>query len=191
MRSADSSQAQLPRQPLRVPRGAHLGVEAVRFAEKALALGQLAAQSGELAAALSDLRRQHASTGLGYEWLKRKRITWGVSATGGFQYTDLVSAEAGASTTSNDGVVILGTTIETDPTSDIEWDTVYSVQVVPADTGRTNHHLESIFSIDLFFDLDFDVTFIWDRIEDPAADADGVVPEQNDYRLTFGLGWDF
>ena len=131
------------------------------------------------------------SAGLGYEWLKRKRITSSVSATGGFQYTDLVSAEAGQSGTSNDGVVILGTSIETDPTKDIEWDTTYSVQLVPANLGQTNHHLESIFSIDLFFDLDFDVSFIWDRIEDPAADVDGNVPEQNDYRLTFGVGWDF
>jgi hypothetical protein len=39
--------------------------------------------------------------------------------------------------------------------------------------------------------LDFDITLVWDRIQDPRPDSDGVVPEQNDFRLTFGLGFDF
>ena len=38
--------------------------------------------------------------------------------------------------------------------------------------------------------LDFDITFIWDRIEDPQPDADGIVPKQDDYRLVFFLGFD-
>jgi len=138
------------------------------------------------------------SAGVGLEWLKGKRFSWDLSASGGYTYTDRVSVSAGETKTSNDGVVILGTTIETDPTSDIEWDTNYRVQVVPADMDLTNHHLESIFSIDLFRSLDFDVTFIWDRIEgpDPIVTDTGPpevlkVVEKNDYRLTFGVGWDF
>ena len=131
------------------------------------------------------------SAGLGYEVISNKWMTWDVSAQGGATYTDSVSVQAGEPESTTEGVVVLGTTLDTDPTDDIEWDTSYTVQVVPANIGLTNHHLESIFSIDLFFNFDLDITFIWDRIEDPKEDADGNTPESNDYRLTFGIGWDF
>ena len=39
--------------------------------------------------------------------------------------------------------------------------------------------------------LDFDITFIWDRIQNPRPNAAGIVPEQDDFRLTFFLGLDF
>lgn len=138
------------------------------------------------------------SAGVGWEWLKRKYVTWDVSAQGGYQYLAFVTAPAGEDTRSNDGVVVLSTKIETDPTSDVEWDTSYKVQVVPANIDQTNHHLESILSVDLFLGFDLDVTFIWDRIEGPEPEVIDAgppevtsTPEQNDYRLTFGLGWDF
>ncbi len=41
--------AQLPRQPLRVPRRAHLGEEAVGFAELTLVRGVVAGEAGQLA----------------------------------------------------------------------------------------------------------------------------------------------
>ena len=63
-RRPGSSQPQLLRQPLRVPRGAHLGVEAVGLAELALAGGVVAAQAGELCALLVDLRHEDPRPGL-------------------------------------------------------------------------------------------------------------------------------
>ncbi len=138
------------------------------------------------------------SAGLGFEWLKRKRITWDLSTSAGVTYTDRVAVAAPDPKSSTDAVIIFGTDIETDPTDDVEWDTTYTVQVVPAEIGLTNHHLESIMSIDLFWNLDLDITFIWDRIEDPAPLLVDAGPpevfqpvEKNDYRLTFGIGWDF
>ena len=39
--------------------------------------------------------------------------------------------------------------------------------------------------------LDFDITLVWDPTHDPRANSDGTFPEQDDFRLTFGLGIDF
>jgi hypothetical protein len=39
--------------------------------------------------------------------------------------------------------------------------------------------------------LDFDVTLVWDRIQRPRPDEDGIVPEQDDFRLTVGLTFDW
>jgi hypothetical protein len=44
---------------------------------------------------------------------------------------------------------------------------------------------------DLIGSLDFDVTFVWDRIERPRPASDGTFPLKDDYRLNFGLGFDF
>jgi hypothetical protein len=38
--------------------------------------------------------------------------------------------------------------------------------------------------------LDFSVSAVWDRIEDPQPDADGIVPKQNDYLFIIALGID-
>jgi len=131
------------------------------------------------------------SAGLGWDVLSYSKLSWSVSSAVGYQYTDRVSVEAGESTRSDDVAVILGTSLETDPTSRIEWDTDYAVQLIATDMGLTNHHLTSLLSVDLIGSFDLDVTFNWDRVEQPVPDADGTVPKQNDYRLTVGLGFDF
>ena len=78
-----------------------------------------------------------------------------------------------------------------DPTADLEWDTTYQVSLVVTDLGQTSHHLLSVLSFDVWGPLDFDTTFVWDRIEDPAANEDGTIPESDDLRVTIGLGIDF
>jgi len=44
---------------------------------------------------------------------------------------------------------------------------------------------------DLFGDLDFDVSWVWDRIQDPRPGSDGVLPQQDDFRTIFGLSYSF
>jgi hypothetical protein len=94
--------------------------------------------------------------------------------------------------TSSDAAVILGTALETDPTSNLEWDTTYTAQVIATNMDLTNHHLVSTASLDVIGSLDFDITFNWDRIESPTEidNGDGTTrqPKSDDYRVTFGVG---
>ena len=39
--------------------------------------------------------------------------------------------------------------------------------------------------------IDTDLTFIWDRVNSPLTTAEGVTPEPDDFRVTFGFGIDF
>jgi hypothetical protein len=39
--------------------------------------------------------------------------------------------------------------------------------------------------------IDFDISWIWDRIQDPQPRSDGSVPESDDFRTTVGLTFDF
>jgi hypothetical protein len=60
----------------------------------------------------------------------------------------------------------------------LEFDGNYRFQVVNEESGTYNHHLVASFETDITKWIDFDVTWIWDRIEDPQPAADGTVPER-------------
>ena len=67
----------------------------------------------------------------------------------------------------------------------------YGAQIGVPDTQDTNQHLATTLSLDLFKNLDLDVTFVWDRVGLPRPDSDGDFPERDDYRLSVGVSWDF
>jgi hypothetical protein len=60
-----------------------------------------------------------------------------------------------------------------------------------SESGRYQHHIVTNLSTDLIGNLDFDVSLIWDRTEKPQRQEDGTLPEKDDLRLIFGLGYDF
>ena len=47
------------------------------------------------------------------------------------------------------------------------------------------------FEVELTSLLDFDFTFVWDRIQNPRPDSNQEIPLQDDYRMIFSLGLDF
>jgi L-alanine-DL-glutamate epimerase-like enolase superfamily enzyme len=66
----------------------------------------------------------------------------------------------------------------------------YNFQVVNEASGKYTHHMVTAFETELTNWLDLDLSFVWDRIQEPQPDADGNVPEQDDYYFIFGLGID-
>jgi hypothetical protein len=131
--------------------------------------------------------RATIGAGVGYDVADRPRAEWSVVLGGGYQRTDYDTAEPGASTTADDAAAIFHSTLELDPVKDVDWDTTYQVQLVVTDTDKTNHHLLSVISIEVWGPLDLDVSFTWDRIEGPTRDSSGELPEKDDFRLTAGL----
>lgn len=127
---------------------------------------------------------------LGYEIVDNARLLWEVGAGAAYQYTSFNSVSVGSST-ANDAAVVASTALNFDLPRGIEWDNSYKVQIVATDIDKTNHHAESIFSFDIWGPLELDLTFIFDRVEQPVADENGVTPLSNDYTLTMGLGVDF
>ena len=59
------------------------------------------------------------------------------------------------------------------------------------EAGRYIHHFVTGFDVDLTSLLDFNFSFVWDRIQEPRQNSDGTFPEQDDYRFILGLGFDF
>lgn len=124
---------------------------------------------------------------LGYEFLKNAMAEWDVSLGGSYQYTAFIQG----SSADHDFAVVGSTTLEIDITPDIDLNTTYTVQLIATDLDKTNHHLETEVSNDIWGPVDLDITFIWDRIEQPVADDEGVRPKSDDFRILVGLSVDF
>jgi putative salt-induced outer membrane protein YdiY len=132
------------------------------------------------------------SAGVGYRLVDRSRVDLDVTVAAGAQYTrDVASSFPGADRDRTTAAIIMGMDFETDPTERLEWDGEFKVQLGVPDTSETNYHALTTISVDVWGDLDLDLTFVWDRNQSPSTRPDGTVPKQNDYRLSAGIGWDF
>ena len=129
-------------------------------------------------------------TGAGYEIIDTKKISWDVNAGIGYQTTSFDSVEEGEPDSANTPALLVGTVYDHELTKWLDFLFNYSFQIVNEESGTYTHHLETGLEFELTSILDFDITFIWDRIQNPQSDAVGIVPEQDDYRLVFFFGFD-
>jgi hypothetical protein len=138
-----------------------------------------------------NIRQRHTpGAAFGYD-MYLKKIEFDVSAGAAWQYLEYQSVEAGANTEVDGWVGRISANADWDITADIEWDMSYSINVPFEDSGFYTSNLISTLSMDLMWNFELDFTFAWDRQNNPQADAEGVTPEKDDYRLTTGIGWDF
>ena len=129
--------------------------------------------------------------GLGYEIIDTSRATWSVNGGPAWQSTAWDSVEAGDDDTSGSLALHVGTDLDLELTDSIDFYASYDALFTEQDSGTYSHHLDTGLEIELIGDLDFNIAWIWDHIRDPRPLEDGTVPEQNDTRLVFGLGWSF
>jgi putative salt-induced outer membrane protein YdiY len=129
--------------------------------------------------------------GVGYEIIDTPRISWTLGAGPAWQSTQFVSVEPGDEDTTDGFAFNISSFFGYDVTSDIEYYFNYSIFFTDEANGSFNHHLDTGLDIDLIGNLDLNIAWVWDRIQDPRPIEDGSVPKPDDYRLTFGLGWDF
>jgi putative salt-induced outer membrane protein YdiY len=129
--------------------------------------------------------------GLGYEVIDTPRTSWTLGAGPAWQSTEFVSVTSNEDDTADGFAFNISSFLAYDVTSDIEYYLDFSVFFTDEANGSYNHHLDTGLDIELIGNLDFTIAWVWDRIEEPRQLGDGTFPEQDDYRLTFGVGWDF
>jgi len=128
---------------------------------------------------------------LGYQIVDASRITWEVNAGPAYQRTKFVSVAEGESDEEKTIGFWAGTTYKNELTEDIDYNLDYRFLIVKPEAGRYTHHFLTGLSIDALGPLDFDISFVWDRVQQPRADSSGVVPKKDDFHLILGLGFEF
>ena len=130
-------------------------------------------------------------TGLGYQIIDSSKINWNVDGGIAYQLTNFDDVLAGESDSESSPALVIGTYYDNELTGWLDFSVDYRFFIVNEESGTYSHHLETGFEFDLVGDLDFDITWVWDRIQDPRQNSDGSFPEQDDFRTMFGLGFSF
>ncbi len=129
--------------------------------------------------------------GMGCYLIDRRNIEWNITAGPAYQYTLFDSVALGESDTQNTEALVVSTHFEWDLTRRIEVLFDYSGQYTRPADGETSHHSVSTLSVELTTRFDLDLSFVWDRVEQPEPDSAGNRPEKDDYRMIAALAFDF
>ncbi len=135
--------------------------------------------------------RYTAGTGMGYHIINTAKTEWDATAGVAYQGTQFASVQAGQDLNISTPVLSISSLFETDLTKKIDFSFKYSFNIGNEESGGYTHHLITTLETELTSWLDFDISFVWDRVKNPTASADGTLPEPDDYRLTFSLGVDY
>jgi putative salt-induced outer membrane protein YdiY len=134
--------------------------------------------------------RVTVGAGMGFHIIDTAKTEWDVSGGPAYQRTRFDSVPAGQDSSETTPSLVAGTHYNTELTETVDFDFLYSLQIVNEQSGTYTHHMVATFDTELTGWLDFSVSAVWDRIEDPQPDADGIVPKQNDYLFIIALGID-
>lgn len=130
-------------------------------------------------------------TGLGYDAIDTPRTEWDFYVAAGVNYVRRVSVEADQPNSSTSPSLTIGTAFDTELTTWMDYEFSFNATFLDEASGTYQHHLVTTLSSDLAGNFDIDITFVWDRTEDPPRLEDGTVPEQDDFRLIVALAYDF
>ena len=130
-------------------------------------------------------------TGLGWQIQDSSIASWEVFSGPAYQATRFDAVEPGEDDSASSAALVLGTFYTRELNHWIDFHYEYGLQFTASRSGKYNHHMVGTLEIELTESLDLDLSVIWDRIEEPQRDADGFLPEQDDWRYVVGLGWEF
>ena len=131
------------------------------------------------------------AAGVGFHILDQGDLKWDVEPAIGYRYTKYDSVEPDEDNTSTTFALIGRTFFETDITKNLDFSLNYSLSVGLNTPQNNIHHTVAQSSFELSDTLDLNIALTWDRQSNPQADADGTVPEKDDFRLTLGIVLDF
>jgi hypothetical protein len=129
--------------------------------------------------------------GMGYHIVDTSKTEWDVAGGPAYQRTRFDSIQVGQDSSESTAAFVAGTYFNTELTRTVDFNFRYDLQLVSEESGTYTHHLVTGLETELTGWLDFDVSFVWDRTQDPQPNADCTVPKKDDFYLIFGLGFEF
>jgi len=136
-------------------------------------------------------RRVTLGTGIGYHIIDTSKTTWDITGGPAYQNTEFISVEAGEAPNESTLALTIANLFKTELSKRLDLKARYDFQIVNQQSGSYIHHFITTFETEITKWLDFDISFVWDRTQDPTPRADGSIPDQDDYQMIFALGVDF
>jgi len=135
--------------------------------------------------------RETVGVGMGYQLVDTPKLDWEVSGGPAYQRTTYFSVEPDTPESEDTPALVVGTVLDWELNNrvDLLWE--YRFQVTNDETGRYNHHFVLGFETELTSMLDFDIQWVWDRIEKPRPGEDSITPLQDDFRMVVALSFDW
>jgi hypothetical protein len=130
-------------------------------------------------------------SGFGYGFIDNADSELDVTLAIGYRFERYDSVAAGEPTENTTAILDLGTTLAHDIGKNVELGLSYTAQIGLEDVEDTNQDASLDLSFDFFGNFDFDVRLVWTHIGQPAADANGDFPTQDDFRMDVGIAWEF
>lgn len=131
--------------------------------------------------------RYTIGTAVGYGIIDTAPVKWGILVGPGYQYNVVEDDENADSTGSVVGII--GSELEWEINKYQDFTGRYQLIFTDEDAGGRIYNLSLTLENEIFEDLDIDISFIWDRINDPLPSNDGSRPDPDDYRLILSVGY--
>ena len=135
------------------------------------------------------------SSGVGYDIVRNSKTEWTLNTGLGYQETKFDSVVPPDDESSSSPFGTIGTRLDHEVNGNIDFLFDYGARFLNETSGSYTHHMVTTLSVELVADLDIDLSLIWDRIDNPQPTDDGAggttYPEQDDYQLVVGIGYDF
>ena len=131
--------------------------------------------------------RVSPTAGVGYRIFDKSWLEWEVEAALGYQYLRYISVVPGQPIYKNDFIGRLTTIAKWTIVNDVKLSVNHTSLLVATDIGRTSGNTRAVLSYKVNDLIDIETTFVHDRVWQPVADSQGVVPKKDDFQLIFSL----
>lgn len=110
---------------------------------------------------------------------------------GGYQYTAFSQTDPEEASSANGGALLSSTNLDWELTDRLELNFDYHMMLGLSESIQNTYHALLMISLDLWKDLSFDLSLMWDRIENLQSVSGDSGPKTDDIRMNVGIGWEF
>lgn len=130
---------------------------------------------------------------LGYGWfvIDEGRHDFLTYVGAGYQLTNFEDVESGQDDNADTFVFLLSYEYEYELHKEVDFFNDYELRIVNEESGHYISRMETGLKIDITSDIDLDITYILDHIEEPQPEEDGTIPDSTDTRLVLSLSYEF
>lgn len=130
-------------------------------------------------------------SGIGYEIIDTAETSWKITLGPAFQLLRFSSVPVGRDDQQESLAGVFSSRFERKINDYVDFESVYRAVLTSREAGLYSQHFLNSLSFDLIGNLDFDVSLVWDRVQEPARQTSGIIPGRDDFRLMLMLGVEF